>query len=171
MKRLFTQPHWFQIVLCVAVALLSSRCQTCQDIKNTDASAYIKVLFSLDSTQSANTTVRLTQVTPYQDQASLADTLNTTFLNLLLPSDPNTTSVNYSIAGVYTDTLNVVKTFSESFEVKFSRKIGVEKPDCGVTESITIKELVPGSNANRIRLIGASPDTTNGNIQIYLEHQ
>ncbi len=171
MKRLFTQPHWFQIVLCVAVALLSSRCQTCQDIKNTDASAYIKVLFSLDSTQSANTTVRLTQVTPYQDQASLADTLNTTFLNLLLPSDPSTTSVSYNIAGVYTDTLNVVKTFNESFEVKFSRKIGVEKPDCGVTESITIKELVPGSNANRIRLIGASPDTTNGNIQIYLEHQ
>lgn len=169
MKRLFTQPHWFQIVLCVAIALLFSRCQTCQDIKNTDASAYIKILFFLDSTQANATTVRLTKVTPYQD--SFDDTLNTNFLNLLLPSEPSTNTISYDLAGVYTDTSNVVKTFNESFELKFSRKIGVEKPDCGVTESITIKELVPSSNINRVRLINVSPDTTNGNIKIFLEHQ
>ncbi|WP_299465221.1 hypothetical protein [uncultured Microscilla sp.] len=167
MKRLFSQPHWFQIVLCITVALLTSRCQNCQDLKSSDASAYIKVLFFLDSTQSSATTVNFTKIT--STNGTSTDTITGNFINFLLPSDNN--SASYSVAGTYTDTSSVEKTFSEDFQVKFSRKIGIEKPDCGVTETITINEFTSSSGTSRVRLINVSPDTTSGNIQIFLEHK
>lgn len=170
MKRFLTKPNaWFRIILFLAIAGSAMQCQTCQDLKTTDAATYLKVVFFLDSTQTTPISVQLTSRSV--QGTAFTDVVNNTFVNLILPSD--TTIVTYNLTGTYTDAADASQTFNEDFTINFTRKIRVERPDCGVSEDITLTGFNPEIATNKMQLIRSTLDTsdTNGNIKLFLEQK
>ena len=149
------------------------QCQNCQDIKSNNSGAFIKVVFFLDNTRTEPDTVQITNRTP---AAALTnggenDALETASLVFALPSDK--LKETYSFKGTFTNEQNEITSFDRTITVDFSRKISVIRPDCGVSEDITITKVTDANTEieSLITLSGTGIDTTqtDGNVKIFLK--
>jgi len=155
----------------LAVTLV--QCQNCQDIKNNNTGAYIKVVFFLNSTDTTVDTVQITQRNPGAALTSggEGDAIESASVIFALPSDK--LSQTYTIAGTFTDEINQTQSFNRTITVDFNRKISVIRPDCGVSEDITITKVTDANadNEKLVALSGTGIDTTQteGNVKIFLK--
>ena len=168
MKRLFSKSNrYVQTLGFLMVVFTFTNCQNCQDIQSNDASAYLKVVFFLDNTQTSPILVQNLQ-SAYLGTTN-QDTVDVTSAKLLLPSDA--TQVNLTFNGSYVDERDQAQTFNRTITVDFTRKISVLRPDCGVKEDITITNVTDNINASLVMLSGTGIDTTQaeGNVKIFLK--
>ncbi|OJJ17309.1 hypothetical protein BKI52_31915 [marine bacterium AO1-C] len=173
MKRLFSKSNkYLQTMGWCVLALALVQCQNCQDIKSNNTGAYIRVVFFLNSADTAADTVQITRRTPgvALTSGTESDAVDASSVIFALPSDELTQT--YSIQGTFTDTeTNETKSFNRTIKVDFTRKISVIRPDCGVSEDITITKVTDAANEELVALSSNSIDTTQteGNVKIFLK--
>lgn len=173
MKRLSIKPVvLYQIIFLLTIASVAFQCQNCQDIKNNNAITYIKVVFFLDTAQTAPIKVQLTNVEAQIQGTAVqlnSETIDGTHVALLLPS--NSEQATYNFVGTYTDANNTEQKLARKFTINFKRKISILAPDCGVSENITLTSFEGNMNTDEIQLVKTNLDTTaaEGNVKIFLE--
>jgi len=172
MKRLFSKSNkYLQMMGWCVLASTLMQCQNCQDIKSNDSSAFIKVVFFLNNTRTVPDTVQVTSRGPAAALTSggANDALEASSLVFALPS--NSLRQTYTIQGTFIDAANQTQPFSRTITVDFNRKISIIRPDCGVSEDITITKVSDADDSKVVSLSGTNIDTTQteGNVKIFLQ--